>query len=96
MNAALWESFGAAAQKFETATARLRLLASMTTRSEAQALEDFVRRNIREVHPHKPGAYNIALAPSEIDAEAVRLANDFASKAHGEVTRWRPRNTATP
>jgi hypothetical protein len=96
MNAELWESFGAVAQEFEKATARLRLLASESARNEAQTLEDFIRLNIRDVHPVKRGEYPVRLAPSQIDSEAVRLASQFAISAQGEVTRWRrPRQTAT-
>jgi hypothetical protein len=94
MNAELWESFSAVAQEFETSTARLRLLASESARNEAQALEDFIQLNIRDVHPLKRGEHSLSLAPSQIDSEAVRLASHFAISAQGEVTRWRrPRHT---
>ena len=89
MNAELWNSFGAVAQEFETATARLRLLASESARNEGQKLEDFIRLNIREVFPLKREKYLLRLAPSEIDAEAVRLASHFAISSQGDVTRWR-------
>jgi hypothetical protein len=88
MNKEVWESFGAAALSFETATTRLRLLASDSVRSEAEVLEKFIQTTIRDVHPAKPGTFPV-VAPSEIDAEAIRLARDFAVGSQDDVTRWR-------
>jgi hypothetical protein len=88
MNRQVWESFGAAAQSFETATTRLRLLASDLVLSEAEVLEQFIQTNIRDVHPVRRGTFPI-VAPSEIDADAIRLARDFAVRSQSEVTRWR-------
>jgi hypothetical protein len=88
MNRQVWESFGAAAQSFETATTRLRLLASDSVLTEAEILEKFIQTSIRDVHPVRRDTYPI-VAPSEIDSGAIRLARDFAVRSQGEVTRWR-------
>jgi hypothetical protein len=88
MNRQVWESFGAAAQSFETATTRLRLLASDSVRSEAEVLEQFIQTSIRDVHPVRRGTFPVT-APSEIDAGAIRLAKDLALRSQVEVTRWR-------
>lgn len=93
-NSDLWRMFGAAAEEFETATARLRLVGSDAVRADAESLEDFITQNIRNVEPLRRGAGVSAggsaakVGPSKVDSEAIRLARLFADRSRGEVTRW--------
>jgi hypothetical protein len=94
-NLELWRTFWAASNEFEAATARLRLIGSAAVRADSEALEDFIAQNIRNVEPLRRGSGVSAggaaakVGPSEVDAEAVRLARLFADRSHGEVTHWR-------
>jgi hypothetical protein len=102
-NSDLWRSFGAAAEAFETATARLRLVGSDAVRADSEALEDFITQNIRNVEPLRrgdgvsAGGAAAKVGPSKVDSEAIRLARLFADRSHGEVTRWlQPRSPQSP
>jgi hypothetical protein len=78
-NSELWRAFGAAAQDFETATARLRLVGSDPVRTDSEALEDFITQNIRNVEPLRRGSGVSAggaaarVGPSEVDVRPYGL-----------------------
>ena len=94
-SALVWDTYGAALQEFESATARLRLVGSDAARIDSEALEDFIVQNIENVEPKRRGSgvskggAAAQVGPVEIDRQAVRLARLFADRSHGEVTRWR-------
>jgi hypothetical protein len=88
----VWATFGAAAQTFEAATGRLRLVASPAVLADSEVLENFIADNIRQIRPGMKWQDLGATArtgPAAVDREAVQLARLFANRAHGEITRWR-------
>lgn len=92
----LWTDWGRAAESFEAATARLRLVGSDARRGDAEKLEDFITENVRRVPPvfltegTEGWGEAAKVGPARVDSEALRLARLFADRAHGEITRWRP------
>jgi hypothetical protein len=89
-----------AARAFEAASARLRLVGSDASCSDAVVIEDFVTVNIRHVPPlyRTEGIAGwgeaAMVGPGKVDSEAVRLARAFADRAHGEITGWRRQRNA--
>jgi hypothetical protein len=76
----LWETFGRAAERFEAATACLRLVGSDSARVDSEVLEDFITENIRKVPP-------LAREAKLSDAgRAAQAANRRANKGPAQRT----------
>lgn len=92
-----WKTWADAAGQFEAAAARMRLVCSDAMLAEATKLEDFITANIRRVPPvyrtdgTEGWGESAKVGPSQVDADAVRLAREFADRGRDEVSRWRGR-----
>ncbi len=90
----LWPQWREAAQAFEDATARLRLIASKDVRGSSEAIEDFIASNVRAVAPLMPGGSTegwgaaAKAGPRKVEEEAAQLSREFADYASQDVTRW--------